>query len=103
MIRPLHDWVLVKFTPPPKEERAGSLIVLGSNVERVLIGVVERFGPGQWDAGHLVPTDLNVGDRVAFFRENLETSQGKRVTHILSELGDYALIRESSILYKWVS
>lgn len=104
MLRPLHDWLLIKLEPLP-EDKVGSIFVHGSAVERIRAGTVERVGPGRPDPVRgRIPVDVAVGERVAFFRENFDTQQGKQVARILEDLGgNYGLVRETSILYKWGS
>lgn len=105
MLRPLHDWLVVELEPLP-EDRVGSIHVIGSALERVRAGKVLSVGPGMPKAARSpvrVPVDVAVGERVAFFRENFETQQGKQVAHVLEQYGNIGLIRETSILYKWVS
>jgi co-chaperonin GroES (HSP10) len=105
MLRPLHDWILVELEPLP-EDKVGLLHVIGSALERVRAGTVVRVGPGMPKSARSpirVPIDVAVGERVAFYRENFETQQGKQVAHVLEQYGNVGLIRETSILYKWVN
>ena len=100
-IRPLHDWLLVELDERPVEEKVGSIIVAGSAVERVWTGKVARLGPGRpLPSGARAPMNLDVGDRVAFFRENLETQQGKQVARLVTDLADgFALLRQPDVLW----
>lgn len=101
-VRPLHDWLVVKLDARPEEEKVRGIILLGSAVERVWTGTVVRLGSGRYERGRHIPIDLREGQRVAFFRENFETSQGKQVAHILEDVAPgHGLLREDSILYKW--
>jgi co-chaperonin GroES (HSP10) len=104
MLRPLHDWLLIELEPLP-EDKVGAIHVIGSALQRVRAGKVLRVGPGRTQPGRVpgrIPVDVVVGERVAFFRENFETQQGKQVAHVLEQFGNVGLIRETSILYKWV-
>ncbi len=106
MFRPHNDWVLVKLDERPDEERIGRIIVLAGAVERIWTGRVVALGPGAWSdrRTHRVPIDLVQDQRVAFFRENFETQQGKQIAHALEGImPGHGLLRQSSILYKWVA
>lgn len=96
-IRPMNDQVLVRYEKPP--EKIGHIIL--PNGGRVLTGTVLAVGAGRkMKNGRRRPMDVAVGDRVAFFRENLEHQTGKQVTQALHELEeDVALIQEDAILF----
>ena len=99
MLRPLNDYILVKLDPLP-ETPAGSIILIGSGEERLRTGVVLRVGPGRWMGSVRAPVDVVPGDKVAFWRENLEHQQGKKVTAILQDLEEgVGLLRAPDILY----
>ena len=105
MLKPFNDKVLVKLDERPREEKVGSIFVLDSAVERVWTGVVVALGQGAWNDARTrrVPIDLFIGQRVAFFRENFETQQGKQIAHLLEQyMPGHGLLRADSILYKWV-
>lgn len=75
-LRPCHDGVLVKVDP--FVPRPSSIIMLEpSNVRK---GTVVRLGKDV--------RDLEVGERVAFFRWNQEHKQGRELTSRLKEIGD---------------
>jgi co-chaperonin GroES (HSP10) len=96
MIRPLHDWLLVKLEP--LAEMRGSLFV--PNAIRVRKGTVLRVGPGRWQGAVRVAPALAPGDRIAFFREHLEHQQGKQLVATLRELdGDLGLLRVPDVLF----
>jgi co-chaperonin GroES (HSP10) len=102
--RPLQDYVLVALDPLPKT--MGSLFLPdgASAAERVRTATVIRTGPGRWsrDGRRRLPLGVESGERVAFFRENLEHQQGKTTQHVLRDLGgDLGLIRSPDILYAW--
>ena len=106
-VRPLHDWMVVKLDPLPTETRGGLVLPQGSSgAERVRTGTVLRVGPGKpfWSSKlkkELVnPVGVEPGERIAFFRENLEHQQGKQLVRVLQELEeDTGLIRAGDVLY----
>lgn len=101
-LKPLHDWVLVKMDPFP--EKQGSIIVLeDSSPNRIRTGTVLLVGAGLRDEkGERIHVGLGEGERVAFFRWNLEHQNGKRVTAFLEGFGDdLGLIRAKDILMAW--
>jgi len=71
--------------------------------ERVRFAEVIAVGPGRYYKGkkHPVPVDASPGDRIAFFRETLETQQGKNIVGALQELDekDLGVIRATDILF----
>ena len=97
-LRPLNDWVLVKCEVIP--EKIGNIFL--PHGTRMRTGEVLAVGPGRVykDQKHRTPPDVTVGERVAFFRETLETQQGKTIVGVLQDLGDdLGLIRASDILF----
>lgn len=97
-LRPLSDWVVVRCEPIRQISLSGLVLPHG---ERVRIGEVIAVGPGRYFKGkkHPTPPDVSVGDRIAFFRETLETQQGKKIVQFMQELGDdLGLIRASDVL-----
>lgn len=106
-ITPLHDWILVSLDPLPEESRGGIVLPQGtSGQERVRTGTVLQMGPGRrfWSSSleqeMFQPTDVNVGDKIAFFRENLEHQQGKQVTSVVQSIEENTgLIRANDVLY----
>lgn len=98
-VRPLLDWMVVKLEPLPNET-PGGIFLVPSAAERVRMGTVLRVGPGRWEGAVRVPVGVKPGDRVAFFRENLEHQQGQQLARVLHELEeDVGMIRASDILY----
>ena len=102
MIRPLRDLILIRCEP--FNEKKGSIIVLAHH-QRVRHGRVLAVGPGRYKEGTdvRVSVGVEVGQRVSFFRENMEHQSGKRIQDILIEIGeelgtDLALIRSSDVL-----
>jgi chaperonin GroES len=64
--RPLHDRVLVRRVDA-EEKSAGGIIIPDTAKEKPSQGEIIAVGPGGRDeAGHLIPIDLKVGDRVLF-------------------------------------
>jgi co-chaperonin GroES (HSP10) len=104
VIRPLFDWLIVELDKAPEPDPK-SIVLVGSGEERLRSGIVKRAGPGCWmptDKGPdiRVPNDCEVGDRVYFFRENFETSQGKEVQAIVSEVAPgMAMVRARDLLW----
>lgn len=99
MLRLLNDHILVKLDEIP--EKSGSIFMTGADARRVRTGTVTQIGPGKrTKKDALVPMYVKVGDRVAFFRENLEHSQGKRVQAILGEFdGNIGLLKQLDVLF----
>lgn len=103
-VRPLHDQVLV-MCEPLKEEFYEGILVSMPHQQRVRHGRVIAVGPGvkSYRTGKYRPLDVGLGARVAFFRENMETLNGKQIVRAMQDLSDrlgadVALIPESSIL-----
>lgn len=97
-IRPLSDWTVVKCEPI--QEKIGSIVLLHGR--RIRFAEVLAVGPGRvWKGSKFpAPTGLAVGDRIAFFRETLETQQGKEIVRVLQDLGDdLGLIRAQDVLF----
>lgn len=103
MIRPLHDWLIIELDKVP--EQKGIILVAAQDQERLRSGIIKLAGPGRWmsteDGPDIrVPNDCDVGDRVHFFRENFETSQGKEVQRIVSEVSPgMVMVRARDLLW----
>lgn len=102
-VRPLHDQVLVKCEPLKDELYNG--IIHMPHQQRVLHGEVLAVGPGRknYSTGVPEPLDIRPGARVAFFRENRETLNGKQIVKAMQDLSDrlgvdVAIVPESAIL-----
>jgi chaperonin GroES len=64
--RPLHDRVVVKRIAA-EDKTASGIIIPDTAKEKPSQGEVVAVGPGGRDeAGHVIPIDLKVGDRVLF-------------------------------------
>ena len=98
MIRPLHDWLVVQLDPFMSES---STIFIPTDSQRLRTGTVLRVGPGKWSkSGARIPVGIEAGEKVAFWRENLEHQQGKEILSTLQDLGeDSGMIRASDVLY----
>jgi co-chaperonin GroES (HSP10) len=67
----------------------------------VRLGKVLAVGPGRYDkkTGKQHSMDVEPGERVAFFRENLLHKPGEQVTRVLQELGEnLAMLRVIDLL-----
>lgn len=102
-VRPLSDWIVVKLDPLPQATAGGVILPQSSRgSERQRTGTILRIGPGCWLYGRSTRKPLGVqeGDRVVFFRENLEHQQGKAILGVLQQLEeDVGMIREPDILW----
>lgn len=97
-VRPLNDWVVVRCEPI-RTERNGLILVHG---ERVRFGEVIAVGPGRKyrDKKYITKPAVRPGERVAFYRETLETQSGKQIARVVQELGnDLGMIRATDILF----
>lgn len=100
-VRPLHDWLLVKLDPLPTATRSGIFLPQGTTgEENQRTGTVLRVGPGGKSKGAVQPVGVEPGERIAFFRANLEHQQGKELVRVLEELEeDTGMIRASDVLF----
>ena len=65
-LRPLHDRVVIKRLEEGETKRGG-IIIPDTAKEKPSQGEIVAVGPGGRDeAGHIIPIDLKVGDRVLF-------------------------------------
>lgn len=101
MIRPLNDCVIVRWDPP--EARPGALVIPSERVS-VRTGIVTRVGPGKNQvvrSGRVgtvfVPTELRVGERVAFFDAAAQHGKNRLPAYVLED-GE-VLIHESDVLF----
>ncbi|MFN7710209.1 MAG: co-chaperone GroES [Holosporales bacterium] len=64
--RPLHDRVLVRRIEQ-ESRTSGGIIIPDTAKEKPIEGEVLAVGPGaRDDKGHVIPTEVKVGDRVLF-------------------------------------
>jgi len=95
--RPFGDYLLVRLEEP--RERGPILLPHGT---RIRLGQVISIGLGRHSKrGNRIPNELTAGDRVAFFRENLEHRPGKEIQNVLTYLvaDDVGLLREPDVLF----
>ena len=91
MIRPLANWLVVRLEEPRKQ----SSVIVMNETSNVRTAEVLRVGPGK-----LGPIGVEVGERVAFLRWNLEHKPGKQLAAALAELGeDIAMIKAEDVLF----
>jgi co-chaperonin GroES (HSP10) len=102
-VRPLRDLLIVKMEELPKPKE-GAFWVPPSEEERVRTGHILETGPGRLSKkGKLIPMVAKPGMRIAFFRENFETQQGKQVAGVLGQLDkDIGILQERDILWEIV-
>jgi co-chaperonin GroES (HSP10) len=96
-LQPLNDWLLVKMD---KLVDRGPLVSLHG--PRVRTGTVVSVGPGRKSrrTGAHLPVGLEVGERIAFFREHLEHKQGKALVGALTEVGEnLGLLRIDDVMF----
>lgn len=98
--RPLHDNIVVELEPVKEFSRGGIIKVAP---EPVRIGRVLAVGKGRFFAasnggkGLFVPTELKVGERIAFFQAVTQTQQGQQLRYKLPE--NQVLLRETDALF----
>lgn len=105
MIRPLSDWMLVKFDPLKK--RSDIIELAGDkDTSSVRTGTVLRAGPGKPFAkkSGVHPMEVKEGDRITFLRWHQEHRPGKATAEVLKQLSaelgeDVFIIRQSDILF----
>ncbi len=105
-IKPLSDWLLVKFEPLAK--RSALIELPGQNESAIRKGVVLVAGPGRRrpNSEGREPLDVKEGDKIVFLRWHQEHRPGKAVSETLrrqsEELGeDLCLIRQGDILFAY--
>jgi co-chaperonin GroES (HSP10) len=97
MFRPKGDWALIQMEPAIGESKSAGGIVL-THPELIRKGIVISVGPGRhYVDGVYKPTELKMGDRVAFLAATMDTQQGHQIAHLLEK--DQALIRETDVLF----
>ncbi len=104
-VRPLHDWIVVKFEPLDK--RSSIIELPGQNESAIRKGVVHAVGKGKLsEEGVRLKPDVEVGEKVVFLRWHQEHRPGKGVSESLArkseELGvDLCMIRQNDILFSY--
>ena len=94
--RPLSDRLLVRIDPPKK--MSGSIIL--TKEERIRTGEVVALGPGKWAGSERAPMGVSVGDKVAFYHENLIHMNAKAIAVQLAKEGDdLCLLQERDVLF----
>jgi co-chaperonin GroES (HSP10) len=99
-IRPLGDWVVVEV-PPKKQKMLGSIILVEHHPNQILVGTVKAVGPGSSHAsGARIPAGVEVGERVAFFSANFDTSAGEQLRETVDKYEEgLGMIRSKDILF----
>lgn len=102
--KPLNDWILIRMDPLP--EKLGSIIlpskghVRTASVLSVGCGAEISLDHNKPEAKRFIPTDVKVGEKIAFLRWAVESQQGTQLASTFEELGaDIALIKERDILF----
>lgn len=93
----MTDWLLVELEPGTQKHGLLHLVT----EDRVRMGKVLSVGPGRYDkkTGKQHSMDVQPGERVAFFRENLFHKPGEQITRTLKELGEnLAMLRVIDVL-----
>ena len=93
-LRPLHDHIVVELEPVKEFTRGGIIKVAP---EPVRTGHVKAVGPGRLYMDKFIPTELKVGDRIAFFQAVTDTLQGKLLHWRLPD--NTVLLRETDTLF----
>jgi co-chaperonin GroES (HSP10) len=89
---------MVRLEPVPEQK---GLVIIANKQNTIRVGRVLSTGPGREKPnGVRQPTDVQVGERVAFFEMNLETPKGKQLTGTLQELEEgTGFIQDKDILF----
>ena len=104
-LKPIGDWILVHRDPP--QQRSTIIHTPNDEGSSVRTGTVLRTGKGRsLKNGTIVPVDVQVGERIAFFRWHHEHRPGKANSKALKEIAedlgvkdDVVLVRENDILF----
>lgn len=99
-VQPLHDWVLVQMDKFDTIKQ-GIIVLEDSSLNTIRTGTVLATGKGKFTAtGARGPLGVEMGEKVAFYRWNMEHKSGKQVTTFLEGVGDdVGMIRVSDILF----
>lgn len=89
-IKPLADRIVVEALEATEEMR-GNLYIPDTAKEKPMQGTVIATGPGRRsDEGEIIPTDLNVGDRVLYGKYS--------GTEVTVDGNEYLIIKEGDVL-----
>jgi len=89
MLKPLHDFVILKKEKSEKKTASG-IILAGDAKEQPSFATVVAVGPGAVIDGKLVPTTVCVGDRAVFKKYS--------TTEVKIEDEEFLVIAEKDIL-----
>lgn len=90
MMKPLHNRILVERLDA-EEKTASGIIIPDTAKEKPQEGKVVAAGPGAKDkAGHTIPMDVKVGDRILF------TKYGG--TEVKLDGKDYLILKEDDVM-----
>ena len=99
-LRPLHDYLVAELEPIKEFTRGGIIKVAPEplRIGRVMaIGKGRRYTKLDEDGETFVPTELKVGERIAFFQAVTQTKQGKANCYVLDD--NEVLLRETDALF----
>lgn len=88
-IQPLNDRLIVQRIKEEKDKKIGSIYIPDTSKEKPQMANVISVGPGKYDNGIWVPSQINVGDVVLFGKYS-----GQDIT--FNET-DYLIMREDEI------
>jgi chaperonin GroES len=96
MIRPLHDFILIK-PDEAKEKSDGGIFIPTVAQEKTFPGTVLSVGDGYWDAGHYVEPVVCPGDRVLYakYDGNEIECEGEKFL-LIKEAAIYAVLESES-------
>lgn len=99
-VRPLGEWVVVEV-PPKKQKMLGDIVLIEHHPNQLLLGTVHAVGPGAFHPvnGH-AETGIKVGEKVAFFSANFDTSAGEQLRETVSKYQEgLGMVRAKDILF----
>jgi len=88
---PLGDKIICRAIEQD-EMSAGGIIIPDTENQRVYKAEVIAIGPGRYEGGHLVPSEVKVGDHILYQRFSAMTFE--------YENEEYHTVRESEIICK---
>jgi len=93
-LRPLNDYLVV--TVEPEVKTFGSIVLVGPQLIRK--GVVLSVGRGrQYCDGVYKPSEVKVGDRIAFLAASTDSAQGRQNAKVLED--GHVILRETDVLF----